>query len=38
MVEDKRIISGETFGINFDPTQSKETMAEMLQWMLTNKL
>jgi SNF2 family DNA or RNA helicase len=38
MVEEKRQISGETFGINFDPTQSQETMREMLQWMMTNKL
>ena len=38
MVEEKRIISGETFGINFDPTSSKETMNEMLDWAMRNKI
>ena len=38
MVEDKRMICGDTFGINFDPTQSQETMRDMIQFAMANKL
>jgi len=38
MVEEKRIICGETFGVNFDPMASQETMKDMIQWAIVNKL
>ena len=38
MVEEKRIVSGETYGVNFDPMESKQTMREMIEWAMVNKL
>lgn len=38
MVEEKRLVCGETVGNNFDPFETKELMKEMATWAMANKL
>jgi len=38
MVEEKRKICGETFGVNFNPMESESSMRDMVEWAMVNKL